>query len=154
MGNPALTVDILVIKNDSILLIKRKNDPYKGYWAMPGGFVEYGESLKHAAARELLEETGIKISPQNLYFSEVLDDPERDPRQHVVTVAYYAFVPNDTEAIASDDAAECKWVPIMNFRHENLAFDHELIIANALQFVSFITRIGESYDNSSTCKSL
>jgi len=85
MQSPALTVDGILIKNGSILLIQRKHSPFQGTWALPGGFVEYGEKTENAMIREMSEETGLKIKICALL--GVYSDPHRDPRGHTVTVA-------------------------------------------------------------------
>ncbi|WP_455615600.1 NUDIX domain-containing protein [Eisenbergiella sp.] len=111
---PSVTVDMLIFavdksgENKRLLLIKRKNHPYLGCWALPGGFVEMKESLQDAAARELEEETGVKgMRLEQLYtFGEV----ERDPRTRIISVAYMAVVDDEELPVqAGDDAAEAVW---------------------------------------------
>ncbi len=123
-----VTVDILIIKEidatNSILLIKRKNDPFKDSWALPGGFVDENEDLEAAAKRELQEETKIKID--NLEQLKAFGKPFRDTRSHVVSVAFIGFVPPETSAFASDDAKEAKWFSVNDL--PKLAFDHDEII--------------------------
>ena len=127
-----LTVDILIFKEcnggNCILLIKRKNDPFKDCWAVPGGFVNENEDLEVAAKRELLEETQIKI--EKLEQLKAFGKPFRDPRSHVVSIAFTGFVPIETFAIASDDAKEAKWFSVNDL--PKLAFDHDEIINFAL----------------------
>lgn len=122
---PSLTADILLLKPNPwrILLIKRKKDPFKNCWAIPGGFVNEGESPEEAAHREAEEETHIKTELREL---GVFGDPGRDPRGWVVTVAYFGFVSEDTEAVADDDAKDARWFPLTKL--PKLAFDHEKII--------------------------
>ncbi|MBW1800163.1 MAG: NUDIX hydrolase [Deltaproteobacteria bacterium] len=119
--NPFPTVDIIIEIGDGIVLIKRKNPPFG--WALPGGFVDYGESLETAAVREAKEETSLDvhlISQLGAY-----SDPERDPRQHTITVVFIARAKGRPEA--ADDAVE-----IGVFNHDNLpealAFDHGKIL--------------------------
>lgn len=126
---PALTVDSVVFgigeKGLQILLIKRKDDPFKGCWALPGGFVEMDETTDEAVLRELEEETSIKdVYLEQLYtFSTV----NRDPRERVVSVAYYGLVrPEDLEICAQSDAADVKWFSLN--RKPKLAFDHKEIM--------------------------
>ncbi len=126
--NPALAVDAVVIKNGRILLVRRKNEPYKGKLALPGGFVEYGERTEDAVLRELREETVMEGKVKKLV--GVFSDPGRDPRGHVVSIAYL-IEPKSEEVRAGDDAAECEWVRIENAR--DLAFDHADIIKKALE---------------------
>lgn len=141
---PSVTVDMLIFTVDikkglELLLIKRKNPPFKDAWAIPGGFVEMKESLDEAAARELKEETGIKkLHMEQLYtFGEV----DRDPRTRVISVAYLALVPKDKLKVkAGDDAADAKWYGValsegrLTFDQDiELAFDHENIIMLAIE---------------------
>ncbi len=129
----ALTVDCVVFGFDgadlSVLLIKRGLQPFKGKWALPGGFVRVDESLDEAARRELEEETGLKhVFLEQLYSFGAVD---RDPRERVVSVAYYALVkPEDHHTLASTDAAEAKWFDMA--RCPTLAFDHKTILDTAL----------------------
>lgn len=130
---PALSVDVVIfsLRRSAlhVLLIRRAAPPFKGKWAIPGGFVEPTESLEEAARRELLEETDLNdVYVEQLY---TFGDPKRDPRGRVVTVAYFALVPEDVLASAGDDAAEADWYPID--RLPELAFDHADIVGYALQ---------------------
>lgn len=127
---PMVTVDIIVIDNTTqpcrILLIKRGNEPFAGFYALPGGFVDEDESLEAAAQRELKEETN--IAHTNLRQFKTFGDKGRDPRGHNVTVVYYGFVnQTEAEATAGDDAAALGWFPLSNL--PALAFDHDKIIA-------------------------
>jgi len=131
---PSVTVDVIVctIKNDDlfVLLIKRKYPPFKNFWAIPGGFVniDLQESLEDAATRELEEETNVK----NIYIEQLktYGDPYRDPRSRIITVVYFALVPEnkiDQQFLkAKDDAKEIDWFSINNL--PDLAFDHRKII--------------------------
>jgi 8-oxo-dGTP diphosphatase len=139
---PAVAADAAVFAMRSadlaILLIKRKKAPFKGAWALPGGFVNENESLDRAAARELMEETGITGIP--LEQLGAFGDPGRDPRGHTVSVVFYSFVVADTQPVAADDAADAAWVPLRTLplpswggappqgRAIKLAFDHALIV--------------------------
>lgn len=130
---PALTVDCVVFGFDEgdlkVLLIKRDLDPYKGRWALPGGFVHEHESLDDAARRELREETGLeKLYLEQLY---TFGDRGRDPRGHVVTVAYYALVKlADHKVRAATDASSAAWFSVSEA--SRLAFDHGKILETAL----------------------
>lgn len=119
--NPVPTVDIIIKYKDGIILIKRKNPP-EG-WALPGGFVDYGESLEDSAVREAREETGLDIQLVRQLHS--YSDPNRDPRLHTITTVFIAEASG--KASAGDDAAE-----IGVFRQdalpEKIAFDHRLIL--------------------------
>lgn len=132
---PSVTTDTIVIRGEGItrqvLLIKRKRDPFKNCWAFPGGFTEEGETLEQSAARELKEETGVDC--QFLSQFKAFGDPGRDPRGRTITIVFYAYVDEDTEAVADDDAAEVDWFDLN--RLPALAFDHakileEFILAN------------------------
>lgn len=138
MSSIKLAVDAIVFgysKTDgvSVLLIQRKYSPFKDLWALPGGFVLENESLEEAVARELEEETGIKVNYlEQLY---TFGEPERDPRQRVVSVAYFALVKSGLyqEIKASTDAEDVKW---FNFKKlPKLAFDHKKILDTAIERV-------------------
>ena len=109
-----------------VLLIQRGNDPYKGYWAFPGGFLEMDETVARCAERELEEETGIVLIGMQLL--GIYSDVERDPRGRVITAAYAAMT-TMPEATASDDAATAQWWPLNEL--PPLAFDHDKILADA-----------------------
>ena len=125
---PSVTADILVLRNtgvsSQILLIKRKNDPFKDCWAFPGGFTEEGETLEQSASRELMEETGIDC--QFLSQFKAFGDPGRDPRGRTVTIVFYVYVDEDTEFHPADDAKEAAWFDLNNL--PALAFDHAKIL--------------------------
>ncbi len=129
-----LSVDAVVFGyeegNISILLIKRKYEPFKGKWAIPGGFVLNNESLEEAVQRELQEETGMKINYlEQLY---TFGEPSRDPRGRVVSVAYFGLVrPNTFKIFASTDAEEVAWFNIDKL--PQLAFDHKNILKIAIE---------------------
>lgn len=133
-ARPALTTDCVVFGLDEedlkVLLIERGLVPHKGEWALPGGFVRVGESLDESALRELKEETGLsKVYLEQLYS---FGDPDRDPREHVVTVAYYALV-NLVEhpPKANTDAANAAWFSLDEL--PPLAFDHGRILECAVE---------------------
>lgn len=111
---PAVTVDVVLFAARgaelSVLLIRRGGAPFRGSWALPGGFVEEHESLERAAARELQEETS--VSGLRLEQLGAFGDPGRDPRGHTVSVAYWAFLHTPPRATAADDAAEVQWMPL------------------------------------------
>ena len=125
---PALAADCVVFDPQRrLLLIRRKNPPFQGQYALPGGFVEYGESTEQAAARELAEETGLVAT--SLTLVGVYSKPGRDPRGHTVSVAYLVRVA-DFAARAGDDAAAAEFVA--DWQRQALAFDHDKIVAVAL----------------------
>jgi len=130
---PALTVDTVVFgyQNEevSVLLIQRGGPPFQGHWALPGGFVEMDENLENAAQRELWEETGIRTL--NLEQLHTFGEVSRDPRERVVSVAYFALVrPNQMAFRTGSDAEDARWFSIKNI--PSLAFDHDRIISKAL----------------------
>ncbi|WP_062209511.1 NUDIX hydrolase [Streptomyces sp. NBRC 109706] len=126
------TADVLAITPDRrILLIERNWPPFEGTWALPGGHVDPGETALEAAARELAEETGVKIDTSDLSQVGAFDTPDRDPRDRYVTVAHLAHVPTDTIATAGDDARTAAWWPLDAL--PELAFDHAHIITAALR---------------------
>ncbi|AKA61732.1 MutT-like nucleotide pyrophosphohydrolase [Streptomyces phage YDN12] len=126
----SLTVDIAVFRTDGyVLLIERGWDPFKGHWALPGGYVNRGEASRDAAARELYEETRVPALPAELTRVDVFDAPGRDPRGRVVSVAYMLEVIPGTEVRAGDDAVDARWWPLSEL--PPLAFDHAEIIAAA-----------------------
>jgi 8-oxo-dGTP diphosphatase len=130
--HPAVTTDIAIFARRArellILLIRRKGEPFAGCWALPGGFLEPDEDLDACAARELAEETGIEAVPLTAFAT--FSAPHRDPRERVISAAYFAVVEADTlEAMAGDDAAEVRWFPLSDL--PPLAFDHALIIERA-----------------------
>jgi len=129
--SPALTVDGILIRDDSILLIQRKHPPFQGKWALPGGFVEYGEKTEEAMVREMSEETGLKIQIQSLV--GVYSDPRRDPRGHTVTVAYLVESVGGS-LHAGDDAGNVKFFKANEL--PELAFDHMMIVKDAFQRLS------------------
>jgi len=126
---PKLTVDMIVYNSkNQILLIERKNPPYG--WAIPGGFVDYGETVESAAKRELLEETGIDI--ENFDLLGVYSDPKRDSRFHTVSVVYFGF--SDALPKADDDAKDARFFHIDNIP-EDIAFDHRKIIDDFIKII-------------------
>ena len=125
--SPKLTVDGIVLKDKKILLIKRKNQPFKGKWALPGGFVEYGEKTEEATLREVFEETGLKTKINHLV--GVYSDPNRDPRGHTVSIVYILDICNG-KLKSGDDACDVKFFDLKNL--PDLSFDHECIIKEVL----------------------
>lgn len=128
--SPKLTVDGVILKNKNILLIRRKNQPFKGKWALPGGFVEYDEKVEDAVVREIFEETGLKTNICDLI--GVYSDPGRDPRGHVVTLVYLLGI-TDGELKTGDDASEVKFFNLQSL--PELAFDHDIIIKDVVRRV-------------------
>jgi 8-oxo-dGTP diphosphatase len=132
---PAVTADIVLFLTAGdelqVLLIKRAHDPSKGKWALPGGFVDENEPLKHAALRELEEETGVKrVSLEQV---AAFGDPGRDPRGHTVSIAFAGVLRSNRNVKAGDDAAQAEWHPALH--PPPLAFDHNKILRAALEHV-------------------
>lgn len=125
---PLLTVDAIIIYEDKIVLIKRKNPPYKDMFALPGGFVDIGETVEEAVIREAKEETNLDIEIIRLI--GVYSDPERDPRGHTVSFVYVAL--GYGELKAGDDAGEVELFDIEEV--PKLAFDHNKIIEDAIEY--------------------
>src|SRR5262245_58172403 len=129
-ARPALAVDCVVFGMDveelRVLLIQRGIEPFRGRWALPGGFVRTGETLEEAARRELAEETGLeRVYLEQLY---TFGDLGRDPRERVVSVAYYALVPLEGHRLqATTDASDAAWFVVSDA--PRLAFDHARILA-------------------------
>jgi 8-oxo-dGTP diphosphatase len=121
---PAFTVDAAVVCNNEILLIQRKNNPYQGQWALPGGFMDMGETPEDAVLRELFEETNIKL--EELMQFKTYGAIHRDPRHRTISTVFYTVLPKKPESKAGDDAADVAWFPLDKLPH--LAFDHDQII--------------------------
>ncbi len=116
-------VDVVVVRDGKILLVRRKKEPFAGKWALPGGIIEEGESAEEAAIREVKEETGLSVKITGLV--GVFSKPDRDPRGRVISIAFSA-VPTGGEEKAGSDASSVKWFPIT--RLPDLAFDHSEIV--------------------------
>jgi ADP-ribose pyrophosphatase YjhB (NUDIX family) len=129
--NPIPTVDAIIQKSSSILLVKRKKDPYKNQFALPGGFVNEGETIEEAIEREVYEETSLKIHPIDIL--GVYSDPTRDPRGHMMTVVFIVLIIKGI-ATAGDDAKEISWIPIEKINEIKIAFDHKLVIRDYLRW--------------------
>lgn len=128
---PAVTTDCVILAFDGgelkVLLVKRGNEPFKGLWALPGGFLEEHETAEEGAMRELKEETGLdEVHAVQLH---AYSAPDRDPRERVVTIAFVALV-RLREVKGSDDAVDARWFPVAD--HPDLGFDHASILHDAL----------------------
>ncbi|MDQ7031352.1 MAG: NUDIX hydrolase [Desulfonauticus sp.] len=122
--NPFPTVDIIIPVDQKVILIERRNPPFG--WAIPGGFVDYGESVEQAALREAKEETGLEVSLRTLL--GVYSDPKRDPRFHTISIVFVAE-PKDLSTLkAGDDAARVKFFALKSL--PELAFDHQKILSD------------------------
>ncbi len=119
---PRLTVDVIIDRGDGVVLVERKFEPFG--WAIPGGFVDWGETLEDAAAREALEETGLRVKLIRQFHA--YSDPRRDPRGHTVCVVFVGAA--DGEPVGGDDAQQAKVWPWTAL--PPLAFDHAAILAD------------------------
>ncbi|MFJ9430084.1 NUDIX domain-containing protein [Streptomyces sp. NPDC101490] len=125
------TADIVCVRGGDVLLIERGWPPFQGRLALPGGYVDSGETARAAAVRELAEETGIQVNEADLTLVGLYDAPGRDPRGRFVSAAFMVTVPATTTARAGDDAAAVCWVPF-DTPGQPLAFDHTDIVREAL----------------------
>ncbi|MHA2386794.1 MAG: NUDIX domain-containing protein [Candidatus Thorarchaeota archaeon] len=123
--NPSPAVDVAVTDGERLLLVRRGREPHKGRLALPGGFIEYGETVENAAIRETLEETGVQISLEAIL--GVYSDPKRDPRKHTLTTVFIGR-PIGGDPVGGDDATEASWVDLESLDSSKLAFDHGLIV--------------------------
>jgi 8-oxo-dGTP diphosphatase len=131
MSSPALTVDVVAIAGHpprSVLLIERAHEPFAGRWALPGGFVEEGERMRPAAARELAEETGIAAGALELL--GVYDTPGRDPRGWTISIVYLLRNDDELAVRGGDDARSARWFALDAL--PPLAFDHAEVVADAV----------------------
>ena len=129
---PAVTADCIVITREAepkVLLIQRGDQPFKGGWAFPGGFMDMDETTEQCAIRELEEETGLKVT--DLHQIGAYSKVDRDPRGRTITVAYLAIVDKPVAVIGQDDAAKAEWFSIDEL--PPLAFDHEEIMQDAIR---------------------
>jgi 8-oxo-dGTP diphosphatase len=133
----AVTVDSVVFCHTNnkfkVLLIERKNEPFKGQWALPGGFVDHNEKLEAAAIRELYEETGVRV--KSMEQIKAFGDPDRDPRGHMISIAFLCRIFVEEKLKAADDASNAQWFELEKLHDMDLAFDHDEIINVAQQFL-------------------
>lgn len=128
---PAVTADCIIFTREvepKVLLIQRGNEPFKGCWAFPGGFMNMDETTEQCAIRELEEETGLKVT--DLYQIGAYSKVDRDPRGRTITVAYLAITDAPVAVAGQDDAAQAQWFPFDAL--PSLAFDHEDIMKDAI----------------------
>lgn len=150
--HPSVTVDVALIQRDKddfsdpkILMICRKNEPYKWKWALPGGFLENNdETMESCAVRELYEETNIKIDEESLDLACVLSHKDRDPRERVISAVYYYEVVDDintVQPIAKDDAVTAQWISLFDLPTNDLAFDHLKAIIEVMRKLADFYRL-------------
>ncbi len=127
--NPVPTVDAIIYDSGNIVLIRRGQEPFKGKWALPGGFVEYGETVEQAAIREMKEETYLDVRLIELL--GVYSAPDRDPRKHTISTVFVAQ-PTKGELKGGDDASEAAWFSLETLDLSSLAFDHSQIVRDMI----------------------
>ncbi len=137
--NPTPTVDIIIEEASRILLIKRKNEPFKDHLALPGGFVNEGENVEDAAKREAQEETSLVVDLIDIL--GVYSDPKRDPRGHNMSTVFIGRGlrnnRDEIKAVANDDAAEIEWINIEEVGDKELGFDHKHILSDYKRWKQF-----------------
>ena len=127
---PKLTVDPLIVtKGNEVVLVKRKFNPFRGHYALPGGFVEYGEKVEEACVREALEETGLKVRIEKI--AGVYSDPKRDPRGHVISIVFLCRQVGGKLAKETRETREVKAFARHELKKLKLAFDHGKILKDA-----------------------
>lgn len=123
--NPAPTVDVILQRDSKVLMIRRKKDPFKGQLALPGGFVNEGETAEDAMKREAMEETSLEVEPIDIL--GVYSDPKRDPRKHILSVVFVGIIVGGSDK-AGHDAASLGWVDLASIERQQIAFDHVTIL--------------------------
>src|SRR5215510_1981713 len=124
-SNPTPTVDIILQRDSRIMMVKRKRDPFRGQLALPGGFVNEGETAEDAMKREALEETSFVVDPIEIL--GVYSDPKRDPRKHTLTIVFIGIIVAGSGE-AGDDAENIEWVDLATLESRQIAFDHMTIL--------------------------
>ncbi len=131
-----VTVDVVALAEvdgeDHCLVVRRGNPPYEGKWALPGGFLEVDEEVAAGAVRELAEETGVEVPPTELVQLGAYGAPDRDPRGRTISLAHVVRMDTTREARGGSDAAEARWLPVVELLDGELAFDHATIVRDAL----------------------
>lgn len=138
---PAVTADCVVMTRESepkVLLIQRGNEPFKGCWAFPGGFMEMDETLEECAVRELKEETGIEVTEDDIMAFGTFSAVDRDPRGRTISKAYLVMVDKPIEVKGQDDAAKAEWFNISEL--PELAFDHEEMFGHAFALYQMLMK--------------
>ncbi len=128
-NNRGTSIDAVIIRKGKVLLVLRARDPFKHHWALPGGYVEWDESVEDSVRREVQEETGLSVKELDLV--GVYSAPSRHPKQ-TIAIAYRVEVTSSETPKAGDDAAETRWFSLRELPND-LAFDHRRIISDALK---------------------
>jgi ADP-ribose pyrophosphatase YjhB (NUDIX family) len=123
--NPTPTVDIILQRDSKILMVRRKKDPFKHQLALPGGFINEGETAEEAARREAIEETSLEVEPIEIL--GVYSDPKRDPRKHIMSTVFVGIIVGGSDK-AGDDAESIEWVELGTIDKQEIAFDHAQIL--------------------------
>lgn len=123
--NPTPTADIILQRDSKILMVRRKKDPFKGQLALPGGFINEGETAEEAARREAIEETTLEVEPIEIL--GVYSDPKRDPRKHIMSTVFVGIIVGGSDK-AGDDAESIEWVELGTIEKQEIAFDHAQIL--------------------------
>ncbi len=123
--NPTPTADIILQRDSKILMVRRKKDPFKGHLALPGGFINEGETAEEAARREAIEETTLEVEPIEIL--GVYSDPKRDPRKHIMSIVFVGIIVGGSDK-AGDDAESIEWVELGTIEKQEIAFDHAQIL--------------------------
>jgi 8-oxo-dGTP diphosphatase len=136
-----VTVDVVALTEVDggmhVLVVRRGNPPFEGQWALPGGYLEVDEDLAPAAVRELREETGIDLSPDDVTQLGAYGAPDRDPRNRTISVAHVVRLDEPGEPKGGSDADDARWMPVDDLlANDELAFDHALIVSQALALVA------------------
>jgi ADP-ribose pyrophosphatase YjhB (NUDIX family) len=124
-SNPTPTVDAILQRDSKVLMVRRKKDPFKDHLALPGGFVDEGETVEDAMKREAMEETSLEVEPIDIL--GVYSDPMRDPRKHIMTVVFVGIIIRGSGK-AGDGVASIEWVELSDIEKQRLAFDHAAIL--------------------------
>lgn len=123
--NPTPTVDVILQRGSKVLMVRRSKDPFKGQLALPGGFVNEGETTEDAMKREVIEETSLEVEPIEIL--GVYSDPKRDPRKHIMTIVFVGIIVGGLDR-AGDDAESIEWVELATIQKQQIAFDHLTIL--------------------------
>lgn len=129
------TTDIVAFRGGAVLLITRRDEPFQGHLALPGGYIDPGEAPVTAAIREAEEETGLALTEDQMHYIGDYDEPGRDPRGPVASTAYATVITGDVTVQAGDDAATADWVDLDTALRSALAFDHGRILADAYTLI-------------------
>ena len=131
-----VTVDVVALasvgEEQHLLVVRRGSAPFEGQWALPGGYLEVDEDLATSAARELAEETGLRVEPGDLTQLGAYGAPDRDPRGRTISVAHLLRLDSPPAVQGDDDASDAQWLEVGQALDDGLAFDHEQIVRDAL----------------------